>query len=59
MKHGHYIRLLTSKIDYKQLRKINPAVARRAVLEYLKSNGCNIYRTASMFVGCTEILRCI
>jgi len=30
------------RIEYKELRKINPEAARRAVLEYLKSNSVNI-----------------
>jgi transposase len=37
------------RIDYKQLRKINPEAARKAVLEYLSSNGHNIAATATMF----------
>ena len=35
-------------IDYKQLREYNPEAARRAVLEYLKTNGI-ISQTARMF----------
>ena len=49
MKHGHRTRLLIGKINYKQLREINPETARRAVLEYLKSNGHNISQTALVF----------
>ena len=37
------------RIDYKQLRKINPEAARRAVLGYLKTNNHNISETASIF----------
>jgi len=37
------------KIDYKGLRKINPEAARRAILEYLKSNGGNISEAARVF----------
>ena len=37
------------KIDYKQLRKINPKAARRAVLEYLKASNHNISEAASIF----------
>jgi len=37
------------KIDYKQLRKINPEAARKAVLEYLKTNNHNISEAASIF----------
>jgi len=39
----------TGKIDYKQLRKINPEAARRAVLGYLKTNNHNISEAASIF----------
>ncbi len=49
MKHGHRTHLSTGKIDYKQLRKINPEAARRAVLEYLGSNGHNISQVALIF----------
>jgi len=49
MRPGRRTRLLTGKIDYKQLREINPETARRAVLEYLKSNGHNISQTALVF----------
>ncbi len=46
MRTGHRIPPLRGKIDYKQLRKINPQAARRAVIDYLKSNGHNISHTA-------------
>src|SRR5574340_1514299 len=36
-------------IDYKQLRKINPAAARQAVVAYLRAQGGNIARTARAF----------
>ncbi len=36
-------------IDYKALRAINPAPARRAVLEYLASSNHNIAHTAQAF----------
>ena len=49
MKHGHRTHLSTGKIDYKQLRKINPEAARRAILEYLGSNGHNISQVALVF----------
>ena len=49
MKHGHRTHPSTGKIDYKQLRKINPEAARRAVLEYLGSNGHNISQVALIF----------
>lgn len=35
-------------IDYRCLRAINPQAARRAVLEYLRSCGHNVSRTASV-----------
>ncbi len=35
------------RIDYKQLRRINPEAARHAVIGYLKSNGGNIAYPAS------------
>jgi len=37
------------RIDYKQLRRINAEAARRAVLEYLKSNSANIAEAARVF----------
>ena len=49
MRVGHRTHLLTGKIDYKRLRKINPEAARRAVLDYLKSDGHNIFQAASVF----------
>ena len=50
MRRGHRtVRPVIGKIDYKQLRKINPEAARRAVLEYLESNGHNISQTALVF----------
>ena len=38
-----------TRIDYKKLRAINPEAARKAVLEYLKTNNCNIADTARIF----------
>ena len=49
MRVGHRTHLLTGKIDYKRLRKINPEAARRAVLDYLKSDGYNISQAALVF----------
>lgn len=43
------------KIDYKELRKINPEAARKAVLGYLESNGHNVSSTARLF----GINRCV
>jgi hypothetical protein len=41
--------LRAGRIDYKKLRKINPEAARRAVIEYLKTNGHHISQTAAVF----------
>jgi transposase len=49
MRAGHRTHPPTGKIDYKQLREINPEAARRAVLDYLKSDGYNIFQAASVF----------
>jgi transposase len=49
MKSGRHTSLPGGKIDYKQLRRINPEAARRAVIEYLKTNGHNIAQTALVF----------
>ena len=53
MRTGHHTHLSEGRIDYKELRKINPEAARTAVLEYLKTNP-NISETARMF----SIARC-
>ena len=37
------------RIDYKQLRRINPEAARQAVLEYLNTNGRNIKEAGCAF----------
>jgi len=39
MRIGYRTHQPRGKICYKQLRQINPEAARRAVIEYLKSNG--------------------
>jgi transposase len=49
MKHGLRTHRAAGKIDYKQLRKINPEAARKAVLEYLKTNNHNVSEAASIF----------
>ena len=55
MNSGHRSRLYRGRIDYKQLRKVNPETARLAVLEYLKSNRHNISDAARVF----GINRCV
>jgi len=49
MRIGHRTPLPRGKIDYKQLRRINSEAARRAVLEYLKTNNRNISEASSIF----------
>ena len=49
MRAGRPTTLLVGKIDYKQLRKINPEAARLAVLEYLKTNGHHVSQAAFIF----------
>jgi len=49
MKPGLRTPLPRGKIDYKQLRRINSEAARRAVLEYLKTNNRNISEASSIF----------
>lgn len=49
MRAGHRSNVPSGKIDYKQLRKINPEAARRAVLGYLKTNNRNISQAACVF----------
>jgi transposase-like protein len=49
MKAGRLTSLLPGRIDYKQLRKVNPEAARFAVLEYLKTNDHNVSQTAQIF----------
>ena len=41
--------LPSGRIDYKELRGISPEAARRAVLEYLRTNKGNICQTARLF----------
>lgn len=38
-----------ARIDYKKLREINPEAARKAVLEYLKTNNHNIANSIRVF----------
>jgi len=49
MSYGHPTLEPIGRIDYKKLKRINPEAARRAVLEYLKSNGHNISQGAQVF----------
>lgn len=49
MKKGDIVNHTTIKTDYKELRKINPEAARKAVLEYLEKNGRNISDAAAAF----------
>ena len=49
MRTGPRTSLSEGRIEYKELRKINPEAARKAVLEYLKTNEANISRTAGLF----------
>lgn len=48
MKAGLRTEVVRGTIDYKQLRGFNAEAARRAVVEYLKTNP-NISETARMF----------
>ena len=48
MRPGHRTRLPEGRVDYKKLRKVNAEAARRAVKEYLKTNG-NISLAARLF----------
>jgi len=49
MRPGHLTHRQIGKIDYKRLREVNPEAARRAVIEYLKSNGHNVSQAALIF----------
>ncbi len=49
MKTGPHTNLPEGSIDYKELRGVNPQAARRAVLEYLKTNAGNITQAAQFF----------
>jgi len=49
MKAGLRTYQVRGKIDYNQLRKIDPEAARKAVLEYLKTNNHNISEAAYVF----------
>ena len=48
MRAGHHTHLSRGAIDYKRLRQFNAEAARRAILEYLGTNG-NVSQTAMMF----------
>jgi transposase len=49
MRRGPRTGATEGKIDYKELRAINAQAARKAVLEYLKTNGGNISQAACLF----------
>jgi putative transposase len=49
MKPGPLIKANAAQIDYKELRKINPEAARRAVFDYLRANGHNVAEAARLF----------
>jgi len=51
MRLGPHISLPSGRIDYKELREISPEAARRAVLEYLRTNKGNICQTAWLSVS--------
>ena len=55
MRTGHRTRAQAGRIDYKELRKMSAEAARKAVLEYWRSNGHNVTSTARMF----GINRCV
>jgi len=52
MRTGHHTHPYEGRIDYKELRKINPEAARTAVLEYLKTDPCILQ--ASRVFGITR-----
>jgi transposase len=55
MSIGHRTEMGTAIISYKELRKASPEAARRAVVEYWKSNGHHVSATARLF----GINRCV
>jgi len=55
MRTGHHISAQAARIEYKELRKTSPEAARRAVVEYWRSNGHNVSGAARMF----GINRCV
>lgn len=50
MKPSPRSHMATGKMDYKQLRRIDPKAARRAVIDFMETNNRNISRTALVFV---------
>jgi transposase len=53
MRTGHHISAQAARIEYKELRKTSPEAARRAVVEYWRSKGHDVFATARMFgVNC-------
>jgi transposase len=55
MRGGHRTSAQAARIDYKELRKTSAEAARRAVVEYWRSNGHNVSAAAQMF----GINRCV
>jgi len=49
MRAGHHTCEQAARIDYKELRKTSAEAARRAVVEYWRSDGRNVSATARMF----------
>ena len=49
MRDGHRTSAQAARIDYKELRKTSPEAARRAVVEYWRSNGHNVSGAARLF----------
>lgn len=49
MKPGLHIYMPPQKIDYKQLRKIDPEAARRTVIDFLETHNHNISKAALVF----------
>jgi hypothetical protein len=50
MRTGHHISAWGARIEHKELRKTSPEAARRAVVEYSRSNGHNVSGAARVGV---------